>query len=189
MQTHLICNISFSNWLSFLWKFLQTTLTSGHYLKFPAIPARFHQNFVKTFWFKNRCWLNFNDVCKHVIQTFTVLYNLILSFCLSCFPSLATNDPAPLTLTAKPWLRVTRRLSRDYKYVLKASYEKGYVSLRRNREHVHTGSYWQKKGWKILISSHPQKLGSSLQIGPQAVVVSPLCSREKLYLLTTQWPR
>ena len=111
------------------------------------------------------------------------MYYLILSFCLSCFPSLTTNDPAPLTPTAKPWLRVTRRLSRDYKYVLKASYEKVYVYLRRIRENVHIGSCWQKCGWKILKSSNPQSLGSSLRIGPQAVVASPLCSRGKCNFL------
>ena len=114
------------------------------------------------------------------------MYYLILSFCLSCFPSLATNDPAPLTPTAKRWLRVTRRLSRDYKYVLKASYEKVYVSFRRRRENVHIGSCWQKRGWKIMKRINPQSLGSSLRIGPPAVVVSPSCSRGETCILLQQ---
>ena len=129
-----------------------------------------------------------------VTQKFTVLDYLFLSFCYMflVFSFFSNDRPRPIDThcLTQLCLRVTRRLSRDYKYVLKASYEKVYVYLRRIRENVHIGSCWQKCGWKILKSSNPQSLGSSLRIGPQAVVVSPSCSREKkLYPLTTHWSR
>ena len=93
------------------------------------------------------------NISHYVIQTFTVLYYLILSFCLSCFPPLATNDPGPLTPTAKPWLRVTDgyrvTTNTSWKHHTK-SYTYHFVGAEKMCTLDHVGRNVVGKLWKYL---------------------------------------